>query len=335
MTRGTRDPAAVSPSSPDAVHPPYPPTAVTLPPDPVLSRRQLLGAAALAAAGLSLPRALRAAAHRPAGDDDRATLAAWVATLRREGLAERGAEIGRAVARAGELALGAPYAAGTLDAYLADGDPTNEPLVLTLARFDCVTLVEACVAVARVARAPGAPTWEAFARETERMRYRGGVRIGYVSRLHYFSEWIVDGGRRGLVRDLGARLEARDDARPLRFMTEHRSAYAALKDDGVFARIGEIERGLDAHPRHIVSPDRIPAALSGIRTGDVLAFATSIAGLDATHTGLAYRDRGGVMRVLHAPLAGGEVQVSRGTLPEYVAGLRNNIGILVARPLDG
>ena len=305
--------------------------------EPHLTRRQLLGVAALAAAGLSLPRALRGTPRvsADAGDEDRARLEAWVATLRREGLAERGVEMGRAVARAGELALGAPYAAGTLAAYVAAGDPRDEPLVLTLSRFDCVTLVEACVAVARAARAPGAPTWAAFARETERMRYRAGVRAGYVSRLHYFSEWIADGARRGLVRDVGGEMGAAPDGRPLRFMTEHRSAYAALRDDAVFARIGEIERGLDAHPRNLVAPARIPAAVPRIRTGDVLAFATSLSGLDATHTGLAYRDAAGVMRVLHAPLAGGEVQVSSGTLPEYVAGLRNNIGILVARPLDG
>jgi hypothetical protein len=39
------------------------------------------------------------------------------------------------------------------------------------------------------------------------------------------------------------------------------------------------------------------------------------------------------MRVLHAPLSGGQVQVSRGTLPQYVNALRSGTGILVARPL--
>ena len=35
------------------------------------------------------------------------------------------------------------------------------------------------------------------------MRYRGGKRRGYASRLHYFSEWISDGAQRGLVADRG------------------------------------------------------------------------------------------------------------------------------------
>ena len=60
--------------------------------------------------------------------------------------------------------------------------------------------------MARVADDVAAPTWERFGREIERMRYRGGTRAGYTSRLHYFSEWIADGEKRGLVRDLGAEL---------------------------------------------------------------------------------------------------------------------------------
>ena len=70
-----------------------------------------------------------------------------------------------------------------------------------------------------------------------------------------------------------------------------------------------------------------------IQTGDVLAFATSIAGLGVTHTAFAYRDRAGILRVLHAPLSGGAVEITRATLPEYVAAIRSSTGILVARPL--
>jgi hypothetical protein len=165
------------------------------------------------------------------------------------------------------------------------------------------------------------------------MRYRGGERGAYASRLHYFSEWIADGGRRGLVRDLGAELGGAEDARPLRFMTEHRGSYPALADDGVFERIAAVERGLDARPRRVVPTARIPDVADGIETGDVLAFATSIPGLDVTHAAFAYRDAAGVLRVLHAPLSGGAVEVTRSTLPEYVAAIRRATGILVARPL--
>jgi hypothetical protein len=303
----------------------------------VLNRRTFLRNLALAGAALALPGAADAATllRLPAGEADRARLAAWLRTLRRDGLASARAPLGRAVARAGELALGTPYRAHTLEEYLAEGgSPLAEPVTTYLTGFDCVTLVESSLAISRAAAKPGAG-WDDFVREIERERYRGGVRDGYASRLHYFSEWITDNAARGLVRDLGPELGAVEDRRPLRFMSTHRAAYPALKDDGVFARIEAMERRLDASPRHLVRTEHIPAVLDRIETGDVLGFACSIDGLDCTHTGLAYRDGRGVMRVLHAPLSGGEVTVSRGTLPQYVAALRGGTGILIARPLRG
>ena len=118
-------------------------------------------------------------------------------------------------------------------------------------------------------------------------------------------------------------------------MTEHRSSYPALRDDATYRAIAERERALDSMRRIVIPTSRIAAVQNRIQTGDVLAFATRIAGLDATHTGFAYRDRAGVMRVLHAPLSGGAVEVSRRTLPEYVAAIRSATGIMVARPLRG
>jgi hypothetical protein len=169
----------------------------------------------------------------------------------------------------------------------------------------------------------------------ERMRYRGGERRDYTSRLHYFSEWIADGARRGLLRDLGPQLGAIEDARPLRFMTEHRASYPALANEKVFEGIGAMERSLDDEPRRVIPTDRIPEVSDRIETGDVLAFATAIPGLDVTHSAFAYRDREGVLRVLHAPLSGGAVEITSTTLPEYVAAIRRSTGILVARPLRG
>ena len=297
------------------------------------TRRQLLRRAAALAAAMAVPGLLRALTP-PRRNPDR--LAAWTGALRAEGLVG-GDRIGRAAVRVGELAAGSPYEAAMLEAYLRDGGSPRrtEPLALSLDRFDCVTLVEACLAVARTARSGDVPTWKRFGREIERMRYRGGRRRSYASRLHYFSEWIADGARRGLVRDLGAELGGTTDARPLRFMTEHRASYPALADDRVFAGIGAAERRLDGAPRRVVVPARIPEVAGSIRTGDVLAFATSIPGLDVTHAAFAYRDRADVLRVLHAPLSGGVVEVTQATLPEYVAAIRRCTGILVARPLHG
>jgi len=306
-----------------------------------LSRRDMLRNAAAGAAALILPGALAARANggpaaRPA-DPDLERLLAWTAALRAGGLARAASPIGGSAVRVGELAAGTPYEPSTLEAYLrAGGSPSGrEPLTLSLTRFDCVTLVESCLAVARVAGDQGAPTWDRFGRQIERMRYRGGERRGYTSRLHYFSEWIADGAKRGLVRDLGTELGGVEDRRPLRFMTQHRASYPAFADEHVFREIGATERRLDGRPRRVVPTARIPELADRIETGDVLAFATAIPGLDVTHAAFAYRDATGVLRVLHAPLSGGVVEITRATLPEYVAAIRRATGVLVARPLRG
>jgi hypothetical protein len=135
-----------------------------------------------------------------------------------------------------------------------------------------------------------------------------------------------------LVKDLGRKLGGEEDRRPLRFMTSHRESYPALADDSLFREIGEIERRLDNLPRYVVPTARILAVADQIESGDVLAFATGIPGLDVTHAAFAYRDDAKTLRVLHAPLSGGVVEITTKTLPEYVAAIRRSTGILVARP---
>jgi len=309
-----------------------------------LTRRELLRGAAVSAAALAFPSLLagcgvsRAAARAVEGDlhPDRARYRTWANWIRAEVLADPALTTGRGGARVGEFAIGTPYEAFTLEAYIkAGGDPSQrEPLTLWLSRFDCVSLVESALAVTRSAD-DTPPSWDRFAREMERMRYRNGVRGDYSTRLHYFSEWISDGARRGLLRDLGQELGGTADARPLRFMTEHRGSYPALAHDDVFRSIGEMERSLDASPRWVIPTARIPDVSDRIESGDVLAFATTIPGLDVTHSAFAYRDSLGVLRVLHAPLAGGAVEITPRTLPEYVTAIRRSTGILVARPLPG
>ncbi len=301
-----------------------------------LSRRELLSRAVAATAAAALPFRLFAEDLGDAADSDASRLAAWSAALRGLGMNRHTLPLGQRAIKVGELAVGTPYVPSTLEAYIkAGGDPTrNEPLIMSLMRFDCVTLVEGCIAVARASDDGVKPSWKRFSHEVERMRYRGGKREGYTSRLHYFSEWIADGAKRGLVRDVGQELGGVNDSRPLRFMTEHRGSYPALVDDSVYADIARTEMQLDSSPRYVVAADRIESISDRIQTGDVLAFATAIAGLDVTHAAFAYRGNDGILRVLHAPLSGGAVEITRSTLPDYVAKIRRSTGVLIARPLS-
>lgn len=300
-----------------------------------VSRREFLKRAGIAGAAFGmLPPLDACAAIRsgpsidPPATEDQQRLITWLNLVSRGPLGSTAAEVG-------VLAIGTPYEAYTLEKYLkAGGDAGGtEPLALSLTKFDCVTLVESALAVARLATSSSNPFWELFGREVERMRYRDGVRRGFASRLHYFSEWISDGAKRGLVHDLGQELGGVNDTRPLRFMTEHRASYPGLKTDQVFNAIAAMERSLDGKSRYVVPTERIASVSDRIESGDVLAFATSIPGLDVSHAAFAYRDKDGVLRVLHAPLSGGSVEISQRTLSDYVAAIRRSTGILVARPI--
>ena len=304
-----------------------------------ISRREMLLRSASAAFALTLPPSLLE--YPEFGFDapseaDAVRLRAWATALRSAGMNRSSVPLGRRAIKVGELAIGTPYEPYTLEAYIkAGGDPKSvEPLTVSLTRFDCVTLVESSLAVARASDDTAKPSWQRFSREVERMRYRGGKRRGYTSRLHYFSEWISDGQKRGLLEDLGRDLGGVNDTRPLRFMTEHRSSYPALADDEVFREIGKMERSLDGQPRWVILAEQIAGVENRIQTGDVLAFATAIPGIDVTHAAFAYRGNDSVLRVLHAPLSGGAVEITRSTLPEYVAKIKRSTGILIARPLS-
>lgn len=267
-----------------------------------------------------------------ASPGDQARLTEWLRILRADSASGPSAPLGHLVARAGELALGSPYAFKRLDVYLKEGGEREaEPLTLSLTHFEAVTLIESCVALARCAR-QGTGTWEAFGREVERIRYRGGKRDGYLSRLHYFSEWISDNAARGNVHDMGRELGGVQDARPLRFMTTHRSNYPALHSDATFEAISEYEKRLDKTPRWVVPQEKVSEASDRIEPGDVVAFASGRRGLDVSHAGIAYRDDRGTLRVLQALFSANRVEVSPEALPEYVAS-RKSTGILVARPL--
>lgn len=232
------------------------------------------------------------------------------------------------------LALeGTPYVEKTLEG------PGPEVCRIPADGFDCVTFMEASLNLARIAvprpagaAPPDAGDLRAAVTET---RYRNGVLDGYVSRLHYTSEWILDNQARGILREVSAELGGEPLALKLDFMSTHPDAYPALKDHPErVERMAAIEREVNAHEIAYIPKARIAEAEAGLRTGDLIAVATSIQGLDYTHTGLIWRDPDGVARFVHASSVAGRVVIGP-ALHEYVnAGPKHFIGVTVARPLE-
>ena len=165
------------------------------------------------------------------------------------------------------------------------------------------------------------------------MRYRDGHMAGYGSRLHYFSGWIADNERRGLVKNLTAALGGRRDTRLIDFMSTHRKAYAKLTDEAAFEQVKAAEAAVNAAPRWVLPKDRVAAVLPLLQSGDIVAIAIDIEGLDVVHTGLVYRKPDGSVHLLHAPEPGEVVTVSAKPLVEYLQQYKVHVGVMIARPL--
>jgi hypothetical protein len=234
--------------------------------------------------------------------------------------------IGEVIARVGSWFVGAPYTPKTLE------PPGPEGLVVNLREFDCVTYVESMLALSRVIKAKG-KDFSDFRRELQKIRYRDGKLIDYPSRLHYFSDWIRDNHRKGIVEDHTQSLGGVVDAEPIDFMSQHRQAYRQLAEKRFFDDVRAQEIALTRITRYMIPEKQINQVAARIRNGDVIAATSSIKGLDVAHTGLALW-RNGQLHLMHAPLIGDSVEVSENPLAERVIFIERQDGIMVARPRE-
>ncbi len=220
--------------------------------------------------------------------------------------------------------LGASYQAGLLDQ-----SPT-EQLFISFQRFDCILFVESMLALARsVVQQKSSPS--DIGRQIEVQRYRGGHLKDYCSRLHYFSDWIADNERRGLVRNVTLASGGIPLGKPLNFMTRHRSSYPQLKkSEAEFTCIKAAEASLAGEKRYYIPTAKIRGIYPKLQAGDIVAIATAVPGLDATHTGLLERRTDGGVGMIHASPAGSVARAN--DLLTYVSRVPDAIGIIVARP---
>ena len=241
--------------------------------------------------------------------------------------------MGQTVVRIGSTFVGSPYTPQTLEVA------GPEAVVVNLVEFDCVTLVENALALARFVKIhdPGILESETRAREAFRdlmreIRYRDARVDGYPSRLHYFSDWISDNEKKGLVRELTSDLGGVVDPRAIDFMTTHPEAYRQLSNPVNVAAMRTIEDDLSRLIRYRIPQEDIPVRASMIQDGDIIAATSTVEGLDVAHTGLAiWQD--GELFLLHAPLLGDSVEVSSLPLEDRILRIESQDGIRVVRPL--
>jgi Protein of unknown function (DUF1460) len=207
----------------------------------------------------------------------------------------------------------------------------QETLVVSLKEFDCVLFVETVLAMAR-GIANQTYDYATFTQHLEDQRYWHGKLEGYCSRLHYFSLWIQDNQTRNTVTDISATLGGIPWNQPLNFMSRHWQKYPKLQNSSANRQcIREMEATIDPTTIHYIPRRQIASLYAKLQPGDIVAIATDIPGLDATHTGLVYRMANGNVGLIHAaPRVGVKISPD---LQTYVDRL-GAIGIMVARPID-
>lgn len=235
--------------------------------------------------------------------------------------------IGERVGRFGQALEGIPYVGGTLEGS------GPEVCRITTSGFDCVTFMELALDLARVTQAGSRKATPAdVTAAVTYTRYRNGRLDGYLSRLHYTSEWITDNVRKGVVDDVTPTLG--DVAFPLRvnYMSTHPQLYPALRmDPALVERMRRIENRINSGLRTQVPKDRVAAIESQLQTGDLVCIAASEAGLDYTHSGIIIRD-GAAARLLHASSKKGRVVLDERISAYLAHGSRSLLGITVLRP---
>lgn len=222
--------------------------------------------------------------------------------------------------------LGTPYVAATLE------NGAKEWLVINLRQLDCTTFAENCLALARTVK-KGKSDFDSFAAELQRIRYRDGIRNGYPSRLHYFSEWITNNTKKGLVSDQpnlnGVRLD-----KTLNFMSTHPEDYPVLKEHPeLIPEIAVQEKNLSEKGIWYFPKDNPDNLIKNLHEGDIIGLTSAIDGVDVNHVGIIVR-KNNKFHLLHAPLSGKKVLVSDGPISDFLKPDSKNSGIIIARPVD-
>jgi hypothetical protein len=98
-------------------------------------------------------------------------------------------------------------------------------------------------------------------------------------------------------------------------------------------KIRDIEDEINARPKYFIPKAYVKRIAPQIKDGDIIGVTTTIDGLDCSHTGIAIRVNG-KLHLLHAPVPSSKVQITELPLSEYLAKIKKDSGIIIARPVE-
>jgi hypothetical protein len=236
--------------------------------------------------------------------------------------------IGDVITTVGMQFLGTDYEAFALE------KENEEQLVINLTGLDCTTFLENTLVFSRMIKA-GKSDFTDYQKELTFVRYRDGKLSGYPSRLHYFSDWIFDNTRKGLVEDVTKETGGEKIRFKTGFMSSNPDKYKQLKSSPEFTKqIKSQEEVINKRDYYYIPKNKVSSVENKIQNGDLIAITTNQKGLDIGHVGIAVKKDNGRIHFMHAPLAGSKVQISEDPLPVYLSRIKKHTGIIILRPLN-
>lgn len=225
--------------------------------------------------------------------------------------------------------IGRPYVAHTLEVN------DEEQLVVNTRQFDCTTFVETVTALVLCVK-DGKKRVSDYTDMLCRLRYRQGVLQGYESRLHYFTDWIVDKQQMGLVTELQAPNPPFTALQTVRvnYMSRHPQKYKALKNNpSLVPQIRQQEEQISSLqfryiPKAVVK--NYALLRKTIQDGDIIAITCSKPGLDIAHLGFAVW-RNGRLHLLNASQLHHQVIEEPMPLHQYLSKHPSHTGIRIIR----
>lgn len=236
--------------------------------------------------------------------------------------------MGDIIVEVGKSFIGTDYLSHDLE---KDGD---EQLVINLTGLDCTTFLENSLVLARCIK-KGTTSFEDYMNELQLIRYRDGVIDQYPSRLHYFSDWIYDNGKKGIVEDVTEEIGGRKIKFNLNFMSTHPDSYKHLRENPDFIPIiKNQEKVISCREYNFIPKEELKLKEQLIENGDLIAITTTVEGLDIGHIGIAVRMDDGKIHLLHAPTENTKVQITEQPLSDYLMKYKRHSGVIVLRVLE-
>jgi len=217
-----------------------------------------------------------------------------------------------------------PYVGGTLDGN------EKEQLVVNFRELDCTTYLENVAALSKVLSNDSLTT-DDFLKELENLRYRNGKLTDYSSRLHYFSDWIYENEKKGIVKNITDEIGGEKYNKTINFMSTHVGSYLVLKaDSSLVEEIRKIENEINKRELFYIPEAKIQQLEDKIHNGDLIAITTKIEGLDISHVGIAIHVNNR-LHLMHASSKAKKVVISDIPLAEMLMQSKYQSGIMVAR----